>query len=261
MKKQQEEMMKRMEGLVLLLHPFHHFFLLLLHVFVIIFLQLDRGSCHQVIILRKDNYEDMKKQQEEMMKRVEEQYKALHQDAVATMAAQIAALQSEKAARMMAPPPSTPAATSKPSNAPASAPPAAATTNFHTTGGSATNEGITVNITNPTPPSTPVADADVSALIAETFTKEAIDQMVNEQRMEGGMCPSFKKHLKALLLLRANDTTSDAAEYRAYVDKISTKKTRNANVAGSQFKNQLVLAAKLLAATGKATKETTPAKE
>ena len=50
-----------------------------------------------------------------------------------------------------------------------------ATTNFHTTGGSANNEGITVNVTNPTPPSTPVADTDISALIAETFTKEVIE--------------------------------------------------------------------------------------
>ena len=104
----------------------------------------------------------------------------------------------------------------------------------------------------PTPPTTPVpVTADVSQLIKETFTKEIIDSLVTEQRIEGGMAPQFKRHLKDLLVRRAQDTTMDAVKYRAYVDALGGKRCRNASVAGTQFRNQLISAAKTLAATGR----------
>jgi hypothetical protein len=193
------------------------------------------------------------------MARMEKQFADLHAASVQSMQAELAKLYAEKAANMMRtmPPPVTPLHRDPKENAPASAPPAVPEGGIHVSAANsgATIDGVTINVVPPTPPGTPTLN-DVSQLIKDTFSKAKIEEMVTAQRLDGGMAPSFKRHLKDLLIRRARDTTGDATQFRAYVDTLGMpKKCRNASIDGAAFKNQLVAVAKALAATGRGTED------
>jgi hypothetical protein len=143
----------------------------------------------------------------------------------------------------------------------------------HTWSGSPRSESMG---TPPAPPSTPVAntvglatprtappaaaasgaehkeieveEVTVQATIQATFTNDIIKKLAEESTSP----KTFKQHLKALLVLRAQDTTERSLHFRKKVDNIlgEGSKARHIAVDSTEFKNLLVNTSKAMIKKG-----------